>query len=56
MIWSTSPPQNQWKINAFSSANVQFSLVLRVTPGPNHENHDFFQQKSKKTKRSDFGI
>ena len=43
MILSWSHPQNQWKVNAFSSANVQFSLVLGVTPGPNCENHDFFQ-------------
>ena len=56
MIWSRSHPQNQGKVNAFSSANVQFSLVLGVTPGPNRENHDFFQQKSKKAKRSDFGF
>ena len=48
MIWSRSHPQNQWKVNAFARPNVQFSLVLGVTPGPNRENHDFFNKNRKK--------
>ena len=53
-IWSRSHPQNQWKLYICTRECIDFPLVLRVTPGPNHGNHDFFQQKSRKSKRSDF--
>ena len=55
-IWSRSHPQNLWKLYIWSRECIDFSLVLRVTPGPNHGNHDFFHQKSRKAKRSDFGF